>query len=153
MGMDDVSERLIFHSLFKEHHYGLVKRAPELGLCLCLLWSKPHEAWFSPQCRLLCSRWVFHTGDVNSSLVPQFQETYLRKDEVLVHCRTDCIACAQECGKPVITEWVVCSHFMSRAWDQLPHCQGKPRCSNSIRSCKWDYWIVIVMGNILENTD
>lgn len=42
---------------------------------------------------------------MNSSLVLQFQETCLRKDEVLVHCRTDCIACAEECGKPVITEW------------------------------------------------
>lgn len=135
METDYASERLIFHSLFKEHHYSFVERAPELGLCLCLLWYKPHEAGFSPQCRLpYCFR-VVHTWDVNSSSVLQFEEMYLRKDEVLVHCRTDCIACAGECGKSVITEWCV-SHFMSRAWDQLPHCQGKARRSNSIRSCK-----------------
>lgn len=101
----NASERFIFHSPFKEHHYSFVERGPELGLHLCLLWYKPHEAGFSPQCRLPYCCYVFHTWDVNSSLVCPLQEIYLRKDEVLVHHRADCFACAEECGEPVITEW------------------------------------------------
>lgn len=48
--------------------------------------------------------------------------------------------------------WIVQYYFSPCAWDQ-PSQPGGTLWGNCAGSCKWDYWVVIVMGNILENTN